>query len=117
MSDNNPCVSCGACCAFFRVSFYWGECTSAGGLVPDELTVQVSPNHVAMLGTDSKPTRCTSLAGDIGCSVGCTMYEQRSSTCREFEASWETGSHNEACDRARAHHGLPPLEAGWALSA
>ncbi|THB82127.1 YkgJ family cysteine cluster protein, partial [Pantoea allii] len=22
---SNPCVSCGACCAHFRVSFYWAE--------------------------------------------------------------------------------------------
>ncbi|WAH56878.1 YkgJ family cysteine cluster protein [Pseudomonas silvicola] len=117
MSNNNPCLSCGACCAFFRVSFYWGECASAGGLVPDELTVQVNHSMVAMIGTDRKPARCTSLSGEIGCQVGCTMYEQRSSTCRDFEASWEYGAHNEACDRARAQHGLPPLEPGWAMSA
>ena len=36
------CTSCGACCAHFRVSFYWGECQSGGGLVPDELVVQIS---------------------------------------------------------------------------
>ncbi|HGC1012017.1 TPA: YkgJ family cysteine cluster protein, partial [Escherichia coli] len=23
MSNPNPCITCGACCAFFRVSFYW----------------------------------------------------------------------------------------------
>ncbi|EGM7481565.1 YkgJ family cysteine cluster protein, partial [Escherichia coli] len=23
MSNLNPCMTCGACCAFFRVSFYW----------------------------------------------------------------------------------------------
>ncbi|EIW6401610.1 YkgJ family cysteine cluster protein, partial [Escherichia coli] len=22
MSNPNPCITCGACCAFFRVSFY-----------------------------------------------------------------------------------------------
>ncbi|EMK5322830.1 YkgJ family cysteine cluster protein, partial [Escherichia coli] len=25
MSNLNPCMTCGACCAFFRVSFYWAE--------------------------------------------------------------------------------------------
>jgi Fe-S-cluster containining protein len=114
MSDNNPCLSCGACCAYFRVSFYWGECASAGGPVPDELVEQVAPNRVAMLGTLGKPARCVSLAGEVGCGVSCTMYEQRSSTCREFEASWENGEHNAHCDRARAAHGLPALENGWA---
>ncbi|MEG6657786.1 YkgJ family cysteine cluster protein, partial [Pseudomonas aeruginosa] len=28
MSTDNPCLTCGACCAHFRVSFYWGECRS-----------------------------------------------------------------------------------------
>ncbi|MDE1166493.1 MAG: YkgJ family cysteine cluster protein [Pseudomonas sp.] len=114
MSDTNPCLSCGACCAFFRVSFYWGECQSAGGVVPDERVEQVGPQHVAMLGTTSKPARCESLAGEVGCGVSCTMYENRSSTCREFEASWEYGEHSDPCDRARAAHGLAPLEQGWA---
>jgi len=79
------------------------------GVVPDHLTVQVSPFHVAMLGTDSKPSRCVGLLGDVGCGVRCSMYEQRSSACREFEASWERGEHNPHCDTARAAHGLPPL--------
>jgi len=36
MSIDNPCLTCGACCAYFRVSFYFGECVSAGGAVPDK---------------------------------------------------------------------------------
>lgn len=110
MSNVNPCLECGACCAHFRVSFYWGECQSAGGLVPDERVIQVTHNRVAMLGTDVKPSRCISLAGEVGKpGVSCSMYAQRSSTCREFEASWEHGEHNPACDAARAAYGLPPL--------
>ncbi|MEE1926037.1 YkgJ family cysteine cluster protein [Pseudomonas sp. 148P] len=110
MSDTHPCLSCGACCAHFRVSFFWGECTSAGGCVPDDLVVQISPSRVAMIGTDAKPTRCISLSGEVGKAVACTMYEQRSSPCREFDASWENGEHNPRCDDARAAHGLPPLQ-------
>lgn len=109
MSEPNPCLTCGACCGYFRVSFYWGECASAGGLVPDELTTQISPTMVAMCGTDTKPARCTSLLGEIGKQVSCSIYAQRSSTCREFEAAWHEGVPNEACNRARATHGLPPL--------
>ncbi len=109
MSIDNPCLSCGACCAYFRVSFFWGECASSGGTVPDNATVQVSPFHVAMSGTEAKPARCVGLMGDIGCGVRCTLYGQRSSTCREFEASWADGQHNAHCDAARAAHGLPPL--------
>ncbi len=109
MSVNNPCLTCGACCAHFRVSFFWGECASSGGTVPDDLTVQISPFHVAMRGTESKPARCVSLLGEVGCGVRCTVYEQRSSPCREFQAAWENGEPNERCDAARAAHGLPPL--------
>lgn len=109
MSAQSPCMSCGACCAYFRVSFYWGECQSAGGTVPDSQVIAVSPHLVAMIGTDRKPARCANLLGDVGSEVRCTMYEQRSSTCREFPSSWENGVHNPDCDKARAAHGLPPL--------
>ena len=34
MSDLNPCMTCGACCIFFRVSFYWSEADDAGGTIP-----------------------------------------------------------------------------------
>jgi Fe-S-cluster containining protein len=109
MSEANPCLTCGACCAHFRVSFYWGECTSAGGPVPDELVVQVGPTRVAMLGTESRPSRCTGLKGEVGKGVSCSLYEQRSSTCREFDASWVDGEANSHCDVARAAYGLAPL--------
>lgn len=109
MSTENPCLSCGACCAYFRVSFYWGECQSAGGLVPDNLTVAVTPHLVAMQGTEQKPARCAALLGEVGCGTRCTIYENRASTCREFMAAWENGEPNPHCDAARAAHGLPPL--------
>lgn len=105
----SPCTSCGACCAFFRVSFFWGECQSSGGTVPDNTVEVVTPSLVAMIGTSQPNPRCEKLAGDIGDDVRCTMYEQRSSSCRDFDASWENGVHNPRCDDARAKHGLPPL--------
>ncbi|CAK9891209.1 YkgJ family cysteine cluster protein [Pseudomonas wadenswilerensis] len=111
MSEHNPCLNCGACCGYFRVSFFWGECTSAGGVVPDDLVVQISPSRVAMIGTDSKPCRCIGLEGEIGKGVSCTLYEQRSTPCREFDAAWVNGEANPSCDAARAAYGLPPLEA------
>ena len=109
MSEPHPCLSCGACCANFRVSFYWGECRSAGGTVSDQWVEQIAPHHVAMRGTTGKPVRCIALQGEVGCGTRCSMYEQRSSTCREFTASWEDGQHNPHCDAARAAYGLPPL--------
>ncbi len=81
--------------------------------MPDELVAQITPSRVAMIGTDRKPARCMSLAGEVGSAVACTIYDQRSSTCREFEASWENGEHNPDCDKARAAHGLLPLPPHW----
>ncbi|MGN2398423.1 YkgJ family cysteine cluster protein, partial [Klebsiella quasipneumoniae] len=43
MSEINPCMTCGACCAYFRVSFYWAEADDAGGLVPAALTEPLTP--------------------------------------------------------------------------
>jgi len=101
---SQECVKCGACCASFRVSFYWGE-TSAHehGTVPAELTTAISPHHVCMKSTEQKPVHCIALAGEVGREVSCNIYELRSSTCREFEAG------SEDCHRARSLHGMAGL--------
>lgn len=78
--------------------------------MPDELVSSISPSRVAMLGTDCKSPRCTALVGEVGTAVSCSIYEQRSSTCREFDASWAGGQHNPDCDAARAAFGLLPIE-------
>ncbi|MCB9797712.1 MAG: YkgJ family cysteine cluster protein [Alphaproteobacteria bacterium] len=106
----HPCLSCGACCAAYRVSFYWAEADDGHGEVPVGLTVPISPHLRAMAGTHRAPPRCVALMGDVGQRVACSIYAKRSSTCREFEPSWESGRHNPACDKARALHGLPPLK-------
>lgn len=61
MSNLNPCMTCGACCAFFRVSFYWAEADDAGGTIPARLTEQISPFHRCMSGTNQKNPRCIAL--------------------------------------------------------
>ncbi|TDR30821.1 YkgJ family cysteine cluster protein [Hydromonas duriensis] len=103
MSD--VCIACGACCATFRVSFYWAETDAhPDGAVPVELTEPVSAHFVAMRGTNQARPRCIALQGDIGQPAGCGIYAQRSSTCREFEMG------DARCAQARAGFGLPPLE-------
>lgn len=96
------CLTCGACCSSFRVSFYRGE------PVPDEWVAPVSPFLVAMR-REPGGERCVALRGAVGAACRCAIYPIRSSTCREFTASWEDGRHHPECDRARARHGLPPL--------
>ncbi|CCK10682.1 Ferredoxin [Cronobacter sakazakii 680] len=62
-----------------------------------------------MSGTNQKQSRCVALQGTPGEAVRCTIYENRPSPCREFAMSGEGGVENEACNRARARYGLPPL--------
>lgn len=115
----HPCLSCGACCAHFRVSFYWAEADPfASGLgaaaVPAALTESFTPSRLAMRGTQAYQPRCVALEGDVGSLVRCTVYSQRPSPCRELSPSWEQGQPSPGCDRARAAHGLPPLTpADW----
>lgn len=109
--EKNPCVGCGACCAFFRVSFHWMECKSAGGTgtVPDENTEQVNFHHVAMKGTTGANPRCIKLEGELGKDAKCSDYDNRPTPCRDFDASWQFGEHEPRCDKARLSHNLPLL--------
>ncbi|VEA99994.1 putative ferredoxin [Klebsiella pneumoniae] len=95
----------------FGVSFYWAEADDAGGLVPSALTEPLTPFLRCMSGTNQRQSRCAALSGDIGDAVHCTIYENRPSPCREFAMSGENGEENDACNRARARYGLPPLAA------
>ncbi len=106
MSHLNPCICCGACCAYFRVSFYWGETSvHPDGSVPIELTEPVSPYYVAMRGTNQAKKRCVALAGEVGQEVSCTIYAARSSSCHECQAG------DERCNRARRAWGMPKIDA------
>ena len=111
----NPCLSCGACCAYFRASFYWAESTAANESgVPVELTDKLNDFRLVMKGTDCSRPRCIALTGVIGERVACAIYAQRSSVCRAFDAAWLNNEPNERCDRAREAWGLAPLTpASW----
>ena len=113
---NNPCQNCGACCALYRVSFYWAEADiDQGGTVPPDLTEPLPPYLTCMRGTNQPHARCAALRGRIGGPVACSIYALRSSTCREFGVHAENGQFAispedlERCNRARAAWGLPPL--------
>lgn len=95
----DSCLSCGACCAFFRVSFYWAE----GESMPEDVVEPLTAVYSCMKGTNQKDPRCVMLSGEIGQQVSCTMYEQRSSSCKEVQAG------DAQCNKARAAHGLIPL--------
>jgi Fe-S-cluster containining protein len=99
----NPCVRCGACCATYRVSFYWSEAAARG--LPDALTEKLDPWMSCMAGTSRPAPRCVALRGTIGGEVACTVYAERPSPCRELQPG------DDQCARARLRHGLPPLGA------
>jgi len=100
---DNPCQSCGVCCASFRVDFSVYESQSEGGAVPEGLSVEVTSSTCRMRGTDHSPPRCAALMGKLGEKVACGIYEWRPSPCREFESG------SSACEQARMRHGLPSL--------
>lgn len=109
MSDL-ACLSCGACCAAFRVDFHCSDLAQGNSVgVPPEMTVALTAKLVRMRGTDAAPPRCVALAGEIGLAVRCTIYERRPGPCRDFAPYAPLGIGDDACDRARRRHGLPPL--------
>ena len=106
----HPCLSCGACCAHFRVAFHWSEADpTTGGITPAGLTEAFDPHRVVMRGTQSRTPRCVALHGEVGREGACTIYAQRPSPCHALVAAWENGLPSPQCDRARLAHGLQPL--------
>jgi len=99
----HPCLTCGACCASFRVDFSVTETQDEGGSVPGGLVVEVTARTARMRGTDHARPRCAALVGQVGTRAACGIYEWRPSPCREFEPG------SPACQRARLRHGLAEL--------
>jgi Fe-S-cluster containining protein len=113
----HPCLSCGACCAFFRVSFHWSETLKESHEVPASMTEPISTYQNAMVGTGLAIPVCIALEGIVGQAVSCSIYDHRPSCCRSFNASFEDGIKNERCDRARFGKGLVELQlTDWPLA-
>ncbi|MFN4291739.1 MAG: YkgJ family cysteine cluster protein [Permianibacter sp.] len=99
----SPCQACGACCATFRVSFYWAEADQRR--LPVELIEPVNPWLACLRGTWAAQPRCQALQGEVGRHVSCTVYDARPDPCRDVQPG------DEKCRKARDKHGLPPLAA------
>ena len=95
------CRDCGACCASFRVSFYWAEAEAFG--LPEALVEQLSPWYACMAGTNVASPRCQALQGKVGHRVSCAVYRQRPSPCREVQPG------DAQCGKARLAWRLPAL--------
>jgi len=113
----HPCIGCGACCAHFRVQFYWreanaGEQPAERISVPMEMTEELDSRFRCMKGTNDKHhPKCVGLKGKIGKDASCAIYSARPTPCRDFKASFEDGHRHQRCDDARMFHGLKPLQA------
>jgi Fe-S-cluster containining protein len=86
------------------VDFSVHELDERGGRVPAGLAVEVNDAICRLRGTDHTPPRCGALGGTVGRAVSCGIYEWRPNPCHELEAG------SDACERARARHGLPVLQ-------
>lgn len=108
----HPCLNCGACCASFRVQFYWreAEASNVDWQVPKDYVQDLDDQSRCMQGTNKNHNiKCKALIGKIGENASCSIYENRPSPCRKFQASYENNEHNPRCDLARAKHGLKAL--------
>ena len=95
----DACLSCGACCTYFRVSFYWAE----GLNMPADYVEPLTPVYSCMKGTNQKNPRCIALQGTVGEQVSCGMYEARSSSCKEVQIA------DAQCNKARMAHNMLPF--------
>lgn len=98
LTDSDICMTCGACCATYRVSFYWAEGEALG--IPETMTEKVNDFYTCMKGTNQKPVRCIALQGNIGQAVTCQIYDKRSSTCQSVQIG------DDHCQKARQTWGL-----------
>jgi Fe-S-cluster containining protein len=99
----NPCFECGQCCQHFRVSFYHGEIEGNGtGVVPAQFTSKVNDHLACMKGTEKGGAPCVALRYSAVEGYRCSIYEQRPSTCREFNILNEDGTLNPECQKLQA---------------
>lgn len=117
MPDANPCLTCGACCAHYRVSFFWAEADpSQGGRVPPEWVEDLPPHRSCMRGTNQPHPRCAALRGVVGEQVFCEIYPNTPSPCEEFGVQMKNGRPTASpeelarCNHARSLYGLPELD-------
>ena len=99
LPTTDACLSCGACCSYFRVSFYWAE----GIDMPEDYVEALTPVYSCMKGTNQANPRCIALQGEVGKQVSCGMYEQRSSSCKEVQIA------DAQCNKARIAHKMIPF--------
>ncbi len=99
-----PCMSCGACCSYFKVQFD----RKYNPQVPWQKITVIKNSQAVMIGTEEFKGRCESLEGVVGESCKCKIYSSRPDVCESFPVWLNNGLQNPKCMAARKHHGLKP---------
>jgi len=95
----NPCVSCGACCAY---SENWPRFSTE-----DDAALELIPAvlvNTRQSGMRCEGDRCAALSGKVGVATSCTIYAVRPDVCRTCMPG------DVECTIARKKFGLPALE-------
>ncbi len=96
--QENPCQSCGACCAY---SSNWPrfstEDDAALALIPEQFV------NAKLSGMRCEGERCSALSGEIGIKTACTIYAARPEVCRTCMPG------DAECTMARRRFGMAAL--------
>lgn len=99
-ADPSPCQSCGACCAYDETwPRFWTDSEEAIARIPANLVAEDGSG----MGWDG--SRCKALAGIVCEATMCTIYAVRPEVCHACQPG------DEACNIAREHYGMDPIEA------
>jgi Fe-S-cluster containining protein len=71
--------------------------------MPSDYIEPLTAVYSCMKGTNQKQPHCIALDGVIGQQVSCSMYEHRSSSCKQVQAG------DSQCAKARQAYNLIPL--------
>ena len=97
-SADNPCTSCGACCAY---SANWPRFT-----IEDDAALELIPAKYVnerQSGMLCDGARCSALSGNVGVAVRCDIYAVRPEVCHTCMPG------DAECNMARRRHGLAAL--------
>jgi len=94
----SPCQACGACCAY---SAEWPRFSTETDQALDRIPLHLVDPSLSRMRAEGD--RCCALVGKVGVATGCSIYADRPDVCRACEPG------DDACETARARHGLPSL--------
>ena len=77
------CTRCGACCSFFPPGGI--AVLAQDGEVP-EAVIDFDEDGFRCMAVVPNTNRCVCLTGNVGAHVSCSIYGNRPTTCRDFEA-------------------------------